>query len=282
MSQPLWSLDADDPRAPSQEVWDRMSPPEREQVVASLPTDMPLDLHPPEGDAHRKSKDRARDALDEFFRSVNRRVYVSSELVTYYPGEPRFCPDVLAVLDVEAHERDSWIVSKEGKGLDLVVEVHVAGSARKDLDRNVVRYARLGIPEYFVFDRPGARVLGYRLKPGSSSYERLIPQAGKLTSQVLGLDVVVESGQLRFYHGTAPLLFMDEVVSKLNGMLSDLIEARDSALKRAEEESRRAEEESRRAEEESRRAEEESRRAAVLGEELARVKAELDRLRQKF
>jgi Uma2 family endonuclease len=267
MSQPLWSLDADDPRAPSQEVWERMTSREQQQVISSLPTDMPLDLHPPEGDAHRKPKERARDALDEFFRRVGRRVYVSSELVTYYPGEPRFCPDILAVLDVEPVERQSWIVSKEQKGLDLVIEVHVAGNAEKDFELNVVRYARLGIPEYFIFDRPGVRVLGYRLKPGSTSYERLVPQAGRLTSQVLGLELVVEAGMLRFYHGTAPLLFMDELVSKLNGMLGELVEARDSALKHAEKEAHRADEE--------------ARRADALAKELARVQIELDQLRRR-
>lgn len=244
-----------------------MTPSEREHVVCSLPTDMPLDLHPPEGDAHRKPKERARDALEEFFRRIGRRVYVSSELVTYYPGEPRFCPDVLAVLDVEPHERQSWIVAKEQKGLDLVIEVHVEGDWRKDFERNVERYARLGIPEYFIFDKTGVRILGYRLKPGGSTYERLVPQSGKLTSQVLGLDLVVESGMLRFYHGTAPLLFMDELVSKLNGMLSEIVEARDKALKRAEDEARRAEDE--------------ARRADAVTKELERVRAELEELRRR-
>src|SRR5690349_18040884 len=162
---------------------------------------MPLDLHPPEGDHHRKPKERARDALDEFFRKIGRRVYVSSELVTYYPGEPRFCPDILAVLDVEPHERSSWIVSNEGKGLDLVVEVHVAGSPAKDFETNVVRYAHLGIPEYFVFDRPAARIIGHRLRRGAAVYERILPQAGKFFSDVLGLELTVDRGMLRFYRG---------------------------------------------------------------------------------
>jgi Uma2 family endonuclease len=201
---------------------------------------MPLELHPPEGDEHRKPKERARDALDEFFRSVGRRVYVSSELVTYYPGERRFCPDILAVLDVEPHDRQSWVVSKEGKGLDLVIEVHVGGDAQKDFETNVTRYAWLGIPEYFVFDRPRARIIGWRLR-GERAYERIVPQAGRLHSDVLGLDLTVEGRLLRFYHGTAPLLFMDELVGRLNAMVAELVEARDSALRRAEDEARRAE-----------------------------------------
>ena len=241
MSQPVWVVDPDEPRAPPQAVWDGMSAAERAKIVASLPAGMPLELHPPEGDPHRKPKERARDALDEFFRSVGRRVYVSSELVTYYPGEPRFCPDILAVLDVPSHDRTSWIVSHEGKGLDLVIEIATGGGdSRKDFDRNVQLYARLGIPEYFIFDRPGQRVVGYRLRGQGSSYEPLVPQAGRLLSQVLGLELTAESGMLRFYHGTAPLLFMDELVGKLNHMIADLVEARDAAAQRAEREAQRA------------------------------------------
>jgi hypothetical protein len=52
MSQPRWILDRDDPRAPPQEIWDRLSPEERAHVVESLPAEVPLELHPPEGDPH--------------------------------------------------------------------------------------------------------------------------------------------------------------------------------------------------------------------------------------
>jgi Uma2 family endonuclease len=241
-----------------------MTPEQRERVVASLPSDMPLDLHPPEGDEHRKPKESARDALGEFFRRIGRRVYVSSELVTYYPGEPRFCPDILAVLDVEPHDRQSWIVSREGKGLDLVIEILVAGSARKDLERNVERYSRLGIPEYFVFDRRHARVFGFRLRT-DGGYERLVPQSGKLHSLVLGLDLTVEQSLLRFYYGTAPLLFMDELVGRLNAMVAELTEARDDAQRELDEARRKAEEE--------------GRRAQALEDELSQLRAELERLR---
>jgi Uma2 family endonuclease len=259
VTQPLWKLDETDPRAPTEEVWAQMTEAERAHVVATLPPDMPLDARPPEGDPHRKPKEGARDALDAFFKKIGRRVYVSSELVTYYPGERRFCPDILAVLDVDPHDRMSWIVSREGKGLDLVIEVHASGDAKKDLTENVERYARLGIPEYFVFDRPAARILGYRLRERGRPYERIVPQAGRLASTVLGLDLAVDAGMLRFYHGTAPLLFMDELVGKLNGMVSELVDARDEATRRAEEESRRA---------------------RTLEEEVAVLKAEIARLKR--
>ena len=114
MVQPAfnYAIDLVDPRAPSEEQWARMSPEERAKVVAMLPSDDPLDLMPPpEGDPHRKAKVGTLDALDAFFRRIGRKVYLSSELAVYYPGERRFAPDVLAVLDVEPRERNSWVVS---------------------------------------------------------------------------------------------------------------------------------------------------------------------------
>jgi Uma2 family endonuclease len=240
VSSEAYVIDPDDPRAPTEAQWAAMSEAERERVAATLPADMPWELHPPEGDSHREPKDMARDALGEFFRRKGRRVYVSSELVTYYPGERRFCPDVLAVVDVEPHKRESWIVNREGKGLDFVLEVHVSGDDRKDFEHNVERYARLGIPEYFAFDRPRARLWGWRLRNGASSYERIVPQAGRLASQVLGLALTVEGERVRFYDCSAPLLFVDEIVGRLESMVDELIDARDAAIRRAEEQAQRA------------------------------------------
>ncbi len=69
LAQSGWLPDPDDRRAPPQSVWDAMSLEERDRVAAAQPTDMPLELHPPEGDAHRKPKDKARDALDASSKS---------------------------------------------------------------------------------------------------------------------------------------------------------------------------------------------------------------------
>ena len=210
-SAPEYRIDPDDPRAPSTEVWNSLDAAEKRRIVGALPPDMPLDQKPPEGDAHRKPKNAATDALDAFFRKTNRHAYVSSELVVYYPDEPRFCPDVLVVFDVPNHERSRWVVSDEGKGLDFILEIHVSGERKKDFERNVRRFAALGIPEYWIFDQPNGRLLGHRLPTNSDQYERVVPQGGRFNSQVLGLDLTVEAGRVRFYYGTAPLLFADEL-----------------------------------------------------------------------
>jgi len=250
-------VDPEDPRAPSQELWDELTEAERRSILASLPSEIPLAL--PEGDPHRVRKTRALEALSEFYQRLQQRVYLSAELPVYYPGEPMFAPDLLAVVDVELYERQSWVVSHERRGLDFALEINVSGNRKKDFEDNVVRYARLGIPEYFAFDVPRSRLLGWRLpSPDSSTYEPILPQGGRWASRVLELDLSLEGGQLRFFHGTAPLLDARELIERLSAMVDD-------ALARAGQEARRAEEEARRAEEEARRAEKLAARLRELG-----------------
>ncbi|ADO74957.1 Uma2 family endonuclease [Stigmatella aurantiaca] len=136
------------PRAPTQQAWESMSAQERARAVAALPGEVTWEeMAPPEGDRHFQAKVRALDALKGYFTRQRRKVYLAAELPVYYPGEKRFATDLLAVLDVEPHERDKWVVSAEGKGLNFVLEVHVGGDRKKDASLNVERYARLGIPE---------------------------------------------------------------------------------------------------------------------------------------
>lgn len=272
-------FDPADPRAPSAEQWAAMTPAERDRVVAMLPTSLPLDLQPPEGDAHRTAKQSALGALDDFFRRTGRRIYLSSELLVLYPAETGFAPDLLAVLDVEPHERTRWVVAAEGKGLDLVIEVHVAGDRTKDEKTNVERYARLGIHEYFVFDRAQLRLHGYRLPPGGRAYQRLVPQAGRLTSAVLGLDLALVGAKLRFFAGTALIEEADERIARLGGMLDEVIAHKEEALREAEEARRAAEELAAKLAEEQRLREEEQRRREDAERMLAEARAEIERLK---
>ena len=293
-----YRVDPDHPRAPPQDVWDQMSEAERAQVVASLPIEVPLELCPPEGDAHLDAKVDARRVLRDFFGRTGRKIYISSELMIYYPGEPPFSSDVFAVLDVEPHQRTSWIVSKEGKGLDFVIEVHFAGDRAKDLELNVERYARLGIQEYFVFDRGALTLHGFRLpvetKPGRPRrYQPILPQYGQYTSEVLGLELMIQGEKLRFYHASAPLPEADEVIARLGGALDGVIarqrelelavkeeqRKREEAEQAREEEQRKREEEQRKREEEQRKREEAEREREEATRKLAEVLAELDRLK---
>lgn len=277
-------VDPDDPRAPPEDVWARMSPEERRRVIDSLPSEFEAsEAAPPEGDEHQDAKLRVRDALRTFFSRSGKRVYVGCELPIYYPGEKMFAPDIMAVVDVPMHKRDSWMVSAEGRGLDLALEVIWSGRRRKDLKQNVERYARLGIKEYFVFDRKRMRLAGYRLPDPPRrpfAYQPILGQNGLYTSQVLGLDLFLEKDRLRFYVGPAPLPDMEELVGRLESALETVDTRIRAAEERADEAEERAEREARRAEEEARRAEEEARRAEEAERRLAEALTEIERLKR--
>jgi primosomal replication protein N len=208
-------------------------------------------------------------------------VYISGNLPVYYPSERMFSPDVIAVTDVLPHSRESWIVSQEGnRGLDFALEVIVSGRRRKDLRDNVERYARLNISEYFVYDRSRSALHGYRLTQ-PLRYERLVPQTGYYSSHVLGLELGIEGGQLRFACGGAPLPNASELIGKLGALITDG-EQRALELEAAlEEEQHRREEEQHRREEEQHRREEEQHRREAAEQEVMRLRAELELLKAR-
>jgi Uma2 family endonuclease len=281
-----YRFDPTDPRSPSQEQWDRMAADERARVIAMLPAEVPWELQPPEGDPHWDAKAKTRTTLDDFFGRMGRRIYISSELGVFYPNEPRFSPDILAVLDVEPRPRTKWTVVDEGKGLDLVIEVYFAGDKAKDYEVNVARYARLGIAEYFIFDRAQLNLRGYRLQPASEgrgtkprAYQPILPQGGLYASQVLGLELRVEGERLRFYAGTAAVLDASERIEKLALTLDDVVARKEEAERRAREETERADAEAERANAEAEQRRIESARADAAEQKLAEALAEIARLR---
>jgi Uma2 family endonuclease len=245
---------------------------ERARVVESLPGEVTWDeMALPEGDRHFRAKVRTLDVLEGYFSRQRRKMYLGAELPVYYPGERRFAPDLLAVLDVPTHERDKWVVSHEGRGLDWVLEVHVGGDRKKDAEYNVERYARLGIPEYFIYDRARQKLEGYRLpQPGARRYERMEAKQGRYMSEVLGLELEVAGEQLRLWAGNALLLESGELLARMQALLEEVQQRADEEARQREEAERRLEEEARRREEEVRRREEAERRLAELQAELAR------------
>ncbi|MCY1073677.1 Uma2 family endonuclease [Archangium lansingense] len=229
------------PQAPTQEEWERMSVEERGQVVESLPGEVTWDeMAMPEGDLHSLAKLETRDVLRGFFSRQRRQVYLGTELPVYYPGERRFAPDLLVVRDVETHPRSKWMVSYEGKGLEWVMEVHVGGDRKKDAEYNVERYARLGIPEYFIYDRARERLEAYRLPaPEARRYERIPLEQGRYRSEVLGLEFELAGGKLRLWVGNALLLESHELLEQEQRLREEEVRRRQEAERGREEAERR-------------------------------------------
>ena len=215
------------PIAPTEQEWHRMTVDEREQVQLKVLAALsdPRDLMS-EGRPHKRAKTRALDMLGLHFKALGRVVYLAEEMAVMYPGEEAFSPDVFAALDVVQPDDDprlAWVVVDEHKGLDFVLEVLHRGDRNKDLVMNVERYARLGIPEYFIYDRARQQMHGYRLVgPNAQRYQRIVPQAGRYGSAVLGLDLVIQGGSLRFYYGIGEPIGSDDLIGRLTGMVEDL------------------------------------------------------------
>ena len=213
--------------APTLDEWRAMTLAERERLLVQI-NDVLSDPRAAmsEGRPHKKAKTRALDLLGRHFGAIGRVIYLAEEMAVLYPGEEVFTPDVLAVLDVpqiEDDERMAWVVADEGKGLDLVLEVLHHGDRKKDLVDNVERYASLGIPEYFVYDRARQQIHGFRLsEPGARRYQRVVPQAGRFTSTVLGIDLAIVGGTLRFFLGESELGGTPGLIGRLQSMVDEL------------------------------------------------------------
>jgi Uma2 family endonuclease len=215
-----------------------MTPAERERAVDDLLSSETqeeieeLDAMA-EGDAHLNAKMGIRDTLRSHFGKIGRRIYVGADIKVYYPGQKGFTPDVIAVTDVEPGHRDCWMVSQEGKGVDIAFEVHYRGNWKKDFVTNVTKYAALGIREYFIYDIRRNALRGYRLPPGGAAYDPIVQHGGRLRSTVLDLELALEGDRLCFYVGGAMLITGAELVGKLEGMV-------DAAIARADEQQARA------------------------------------------
>ena len=233
-------------RVPSAEAWTAMSASVRSRFIgeATAALQQQADLMS-ESSRHVRAKHRAFATLCDHFAREGHIIYVNMDLPILYPEEPPFSPDLFAVLDLvdpgEDDQRRAWVVAEEGRGLDLLLEVTDHGDRKKDLVDNVERYARLGITEYFIFDRLRCRVIGYR-QPWKGAPYRPIAQRGRwLASTVLGLNLGMSGEHLSFAVGESEVYGSAELVEQLNRAIEGLAlraEAEDAALAEAE---RRAE-----------------------------------------
>jgi Uma2 family endonuclease len=184
-------------------------------------------------------------------------VYVNGNMLVYYEeGNPRkhVAPDVLVALAVpKKPKRDYYLIWKEGKAPDLIVEITSKSTRDEDKKKKFVLYRDvLRVSEYFLFD-PRAEYLdpplqGFRLTGGE--YVPIEPVAGRLPSLVLGLHLERDGENLRLFDPATG----ERLLTRL--------EAREAAERRAVEERRHAQAAERRAAEEREHAQAAEQRAA--------------------
>ncbi|MBE9077404.1 Uma2 family endonuclease [Romeria aff. gracilis LEGE 07310] len=139
------------------------------------------------------------------------QVYVSGNLLIYYEeGNPKACvaPDVFVVLNRPKGKRKSYRTWQENNQYpSFILEITSKSTISEDQGTKRGLYAFWGVPEYFQYD-PSADYLepplqGHRLVEGN--YLPIpatpLPQGGlSITSSVLGLELRLEQGELRFYN----------------------------------------------------------------------------------
>ena len=160
-----------------------------------------------ESDTQRRPLTYAVDCLGYYFRN-RPEVYVSGNLLIYYEEgtRARVAPDVFVVFGAGKEERSSYLLWKEAKAPDFVLEIASPGTWRDDQDKKRELYRRLGVGEYWQYDPTRnylePPLLGLELVRGA--YEPL-PRwelaDGRLAarSEVLGLELRVAGRRLRFY-----------------------------------------------------------------------------------
>ena len=138
-------------------------------------------------------------------------VYVAGDMLVYYQMNDNtvsVAPDIFAVFGATGnHPRDSWLVWREGKAPDFVMEMASPSTWERDVGEKRDIYAAMGVTEYWRFDPTGQcftpALVGERLADGE--YQTIVvteEPSGMLrgSSAVLGLDLGVETGlELRLY-----------------------------------------------------------------------------------
>ena len=138
-------------------------------------------------------------------------VYVAGHKLIYYRmnrNDVRVAPDVFAVFGANGnHGRDSWLVWREGKPPDFVMEIASRSTWRRDANEKRRIYAEMGVTEYIRFD-PTGRFFNpplvmetldgaeYRQQPLATDDDGSL----RVHSAVLNLDIFVSPGlAMRLY-----------------------------------------------------------------------------------
>ena len=149
---------------------------------------------------HAEAATYAFDAARMVFRDRPDVLVAYDLLLLFEEGNPKAAlgPDMMVVLDAGNAPRSSYKVWEEdSRPPDFVLEVMSKSTWRRDTLRKPGLYAAVGVREYWLFDPRTNRLAGFRLD-GDAFTRIRAASPGVYRSAVLGLDLLVEDGELRF------------------------------------------------------------------------------------
>jgi len=178
-------------------------------VLAPAPVDYPSSDGRPvaESDHQFIPLTYAASRLRQHFRHRD-DVYVAGNLLIYYEegSLARVAPDVFVVLGAPRRKRSSYLLWKEPKAPDFVLEITSRGTRGEDQGPKRDLYRRLGVTEYWQYDPTGdylePALQGLELVAGE--YVRLVQReladgTLALTSAVLELELRLSERGLRLH-----------------------------------------------------------------------------------
>lgn len=173
-------------------------------------------------------------------------VYVSGNMFVYYEqGNPKavVAPDVFVVMGAPSHDRASYKLWQEPKAPDFVLEITSRSTYSEDQGAKRGVYALLGVKEYWQYDPTGdylePRLQGLQLIERNYWPLPVQERSGSgllMHSAVLGLDLRLEEGQLRFHDPATGEPLRSHSEAEFARQAAE--QARQDAEARAEEESR--------------------------------------------
>ncbi len=180
-------------------------------------------------------------------------VFVGCDQLMYYEQDnikAFLVPDLFVALGVEPRpdaERQTWRIWEEGGyGPDFVLEVTSKSTRGEDEGRKKVIYERLGVREYWQHD-PTADYLkpelkGHRLGAGGKFEPVVLERRGELllAPSLLGLELHLQDGNLRFFHPNNGCLRTHEEETEARQAAEQARHAAERALREADDARRAA------------------------------------------
>ncbi|MBV9690161.1 MAG: Uma2 family endonuclease [Ktedonobacteraceae bacterium] len=178
------------------------------------------DFHPTEEDLMGETV--VHDVLGRYLTDVLTALFdgqmcaVYHNLNFYYTPnwkEHPLAPDIAVIKGVDFRYVRSWRVGKTGPAPQVVLEVASEETWKKDLDEKPMKYALIGVQEYFAYDpneqpllRDGQRLFGWRLDRATRSMRALpLDPQGRLWSLHLESFLVPDKKYLRLYDSNGQL-----------------------------------------------------------------------------
>lgn len=181
-----------------------------------MPPSIPDHVFYPSSDGKRMAEDmwQFNAILNAYndIKTVHPGALVAAALLVYPEEGNRdnsISPAVLVAFGIGTENRWHYLVWKEGKPPDWVLEMASANISASDREERRNRYAAMGVPEYWLFDPkgdalpPGApRLQAFGLLDGNYHplESRMLDGERMIRSEVLELDVCREGKLLRFRH----------------------------------------------------------------------------------